>query len=68
MYIEVSATVSVSGDFTRFSAWLANIERLSLNPSGNVVLSHRYPCKCNSAVGVQPFQCYHYVKRIEMLD
>ena len=35
------------------------IGRLSSNPNGNVLLSHRYPCKCDSAVCAQPFRYYH---------
>ena len=46
--------VSATGNVTR-----GTIERLSSNPNGNIVLSHRYPCMCDSAVCVQPFRCYH---------
>ena len=50
--VAISATVSVSGNFTR--------SHPGSNPTGNVILSHRYPaCKCDSAVNVQPFKCYH---------
>ena len=67
--VAVSATVSVSGNVTRaLSSWSATIGRLSSNPNGNVLLSHRYPCKCDSAVCVQPFRYYHSVKRIRMLN
>ena len=58
--VAVSATVSVSGNLTRSNFILfTSIERLS---TGNVVLSHRYPCKCDSTVGVQPSTSYYLVK------